>query len=164
MAFDSTAASPTANSYCSVAFADEYWQNRVGVQLWNDASTTNAMKEAALRQATSFLDSELWKGKKATAEQSLYWPRLYVVDRDGYLLDSSTIPDKIKMACSELAGELLVEDRTMDSGSTNIDELKIGPISFKFDNQSRHNPFSPLVKNLIEPYLIGNGFSPTVRT
>jgi hypothetical protein len=67
---------PDAESYASVADTDAYFAAR-GVDAWA-ASSPSSIKEAALRNATEYLEivyGASFRGQRANAEQALSWPR-----------------------------------------------------------------------------------------
>lgn len=85
---------PNADSYVSVEFADSYFSAR-GVSSW--VSLTNEQKEQALICGTDFIDNIYhWKGKKATTEQALRFPRVNLVDYEGQTIEG--IPTCLKQA------------------------------------------------------------------
>ena len=97
MALDNTAGSPTTDSYVSLADANAYHLAHGGAA-WDGPSVTDETKEAALRSAVRYLDNTYrgrWKGLRATATQSLAWPRRDVVDEDGFAIAASVIPKGI---------------------------------------------------------------------
>lgn len=152
--FNATVGDANANSFCTEAFANDYWASRLYGAKWLAASQTE--REQALQQATSVLDPLDWRGTRASAAQALRWPRLGACDQDGYLLTAIDVPRQIKQATAQLAGELLTEDRTADAGMVNLNQLKVGPIQMTFDDKSRLNGLSPIVKSLITPLLRTN--------
>ena len=82
-----------AESYQSVSAADTYFSN-VGNSLWTGST---AVKEAALRKATIYLDSTYqWQGSIFSLEQSLNWPRLGVYDYQGIIKFCNGYFNKIK--------------------------------------------------------------------
>lgn len=100
---------PGAESYVAVADCDTYHLNR-GNAAWTG---TDAVKESALRKAAAYLDGHYcnrFKGAKyQPLTQSMQWPRVEVVI-DGYLLDTTTIPQRLKDAQAELALIALTAD------------------------------------------------------
>ena len=90
MALTTTPGASDATSYASLTEAEAYMATLVHKDAWTEA--TDPAKEAALQQATRLLDTLTWKGRKATAEQALAWPRTGVTDRDGYEVDPAAIP------------------------------------------------------------------------
>lgn len=124
-----TPGATNANSYISVADATSYFGERLNVSAWTNADADD--KARALITATHRLDQERFQGTRAIEDQSLEWPRYGAVDRDGWLLDSDTIPTAIQRATCELALVLLSEDLLADSGLEAFAEVSIGPISVK---------------------------------
>lgn len=109
MALTTTGAS--ADSYLSIADSDTYATDHfIGTDLttWNGASTSD--KEAALRQATQFIDSNFrdrFPGRIRSESQALEWPRSGALDRSGRTLND--VPDIVKNATVELAKDRLVD-------------------------------------------------------
>src|SRR5690606_15846540 len=64
----------------------------------------DADKEAAIVRATFALDGKYrstFSGRKATAEQSLAWPRSEAYDANGFLLADDEIPANLERAVAE---------------------------------------------------------------
>lgn len=126
--------SSTAESYLSVADADIYWTNRGSPTTWDSATT--AEKEQALRIGTQYLDAKYhlrWLGSRSNEDQALDWPRSNVEDRDGYWIDSDSIPQALKNALAEAAYRHLLETNGLmpDVGTPGItqESVTVGPIS-----------------------------------
>jgi hypothetical protein len=83
-----------------------------GRAAWFAASTQE--REEALRVATRVLDELPWKGERATAHQSLEWPRKGVRRDDGAPITG--VPPEVKEALSFLAGAFLAGD-PLDAGT-----------------------------------------------
>lgn len=121
----------SADSYLSETDADTYHAN-MGNAAW--ATYATAAKEAALRQATSYLDRVYalrFPGIKGSSTQALEWPRSSAYDRYGYELASTAIPEAIKKATAELALRAAVGDLQPDQdrgGRVKRETAKIGPI------------------------------------
>jgi len=100
------------DSYISASDADTYASNYFisdDLSTWNNASTSE--KEAALRQATQYIDSKFrdrFVGIIQSTAQELEWPRSNAVDRSGRTLTGT--PSVVKNATVELAKERLVAD------------------------------------------------------
>ncbi len=97
-----------ADSYVTVDEANAYWFTRAlaNDQSWVDAESAD--KEAALRQATAFLDDAyVWNGTVVDGGQDLQWPRAGIYDRNGYPLPTNEIPSRLKRAVFVLAKEAL---------------------------------------------------------
>ena len=92
---------PSANSYVSLEYADEYMSN-TGKTAWADMSA-NA-KKAYLINATNYIDRTYskigWKGiKKYHRNQPLCFPRVELYDKDGFEVEG--IPEELKKAVCE---------------------------------------------------------------
>lgn len=127
MPFNATPGDAATNSYASLAEAEAYMLTLVHKDDWT--AGTDPTKEAALQQATRLLDTLTWKGRKATAEQALAWPRTGVVDREGYEVSATTIPAALRNACAEFAFRLLGEDRAADAGGLAPASLQVGSLN-----------------------------------
>lgn len=129
-----TAGAANANSYVTLANADQYHDDRVAVgTTWADASDNN--KTRALLWATMLLDDHYdWDGVVETETQKLNWPRNGLATVNGYNLDSDTIPSEIADATAEYARQLLVADRAGDSEveTQGLTGLKVGSIELNF--------------------------------
>lgn len=107
-----TAGAANANSYLSVAAADDLANLYLGALNWATASSDN--KGRALIMATRYLDELSFIGTKASTTQALLWPRSEAACGD-WSFTSSEIPQPIKQATFDLAEFLL--------GSGNSDAL-----------------------------------------
>ena len=119
---------PDANSYASVAYADEYHEMRLHRTIWPETGTDpDQIKERALIWATRIIDEKTdWPGTRFSRHQALQWPRYGVVDRDDFPYDSDVIPNWLKDAVSEMARTLIVEDRTAEDDTRGFSEIKVG--------------------------------------
>lgn len=122
-----------ANSYVSVADADQYHENASASTDWSGAE--ESVKEQALRLATQYLDAQYggrWRGTKASRDQALAWPRSYAYDDDDYLYDSDAIPQKLADAASELALRVIEGDTLLDDisepGIVKSESVTLGPL------------------------------------
>ena len=96
------------DTYLSVTDANSYWSNRNNAD-WSAAST--AEKEAALREATQYVDGAFNFIGNQIVTNVLAWPRDNVFIEDGnfagVVYDRLTIPPQVKNAVAELALEAL---------------------------------------------------------
>lgn len=96
------------DTYLSVTDADSYWSNRNNAD-WSAAST--AQKEAALREATQYVDGAFNFIGNQIITNVLAWPRdnAFVENGNfaGISYDNTTIPPQVKNATAELAAEAL---------------------------------------------------------
>lgn len=113
-----TPGATTADSYATLAAADAYHADR-GNAAWTGA---DALKEAALRRATAWLDgrySARWPGVRSFGrDQALDWPRGYAVDRDGYDINAAAIPAEVVHATCEAALRELVKPGSLSPDVT----------------------------------------------
>src|SRR5690606_13328470 len=80
---------PGANSYATLGAADAYHGDRANAA-WPLASQGD--REAALIRAGQYLNGLPWKGRKSGRANCMAWPRLGVVDDDGFPVDSADVP------------------------------------------------------------------------
>lgn len=126
-----------ANSYISVADADTYVADHGNESVWTAATT--AQKEAALRNATQYIDLQYgskFKSSKTNIDsgsrQALQFPRIAVTDDDGYLYDDDEMPDCLKHATVEAALRILAGDDllgVLDSATIQSESSSVGPLS-----------------------------------
>ena len=103
-----------ANSYVSVAGCDS-WQALRGSTTWPPAPASEddpnqAKKEGSLIQACDYLNGLAWKGSRPVAGRVMAWPRVGVVDSDGFGIAPNVVPINVPHAQCYLAG--LVYDGT----------------------------------------------------
>lgn len=144
-----------ADSYISVVDADTYFSNR-GATAW--AALTNSVKEQSLRKATvNYLDAVYngrWLGSRVSSDQVLDWPRQYVVF-EGFEVATTTIPDKLKYACAELALRSSSAELLLDEDQKIIRE-QIGPIDVTYQGGASQLTKYSVVEELLKPLLYAN--------
>jgi hypothetical protein len=122
-----------ADAYVSLATAATYASARA----WTDwAAAADATKEAAIREATVYLDTSYqWRGSIISTAQALAWPREGVTDAEGR--DITGVPARVRDACCELArqqlGAALVTSRT----EGEVQSLTAGSVSITYAKGSR---------------------------
>lgn len=143
-----------ANAYIDLAFALEHHTDRGNI-VWTHAGVTDAMREPAIIRASDYIDKRFgrrFRGQRKLLGQSMEWPRLDAFDDDGFLIDASAVPRKLKMACAEYALRALVlhvlapdaptivkpqdfgtdtyvREETINSGIVTQETVKVGPVS-----------------------------------
>ena len=150
---DATAGGTSANSYCTQAEAETYFEERLHTEVWDAA--TGDDKKAALVWARKIIDDRIqWAGYIADTSQALRWPRSGVVNQDGLSVDSDEIPQFLKDAQSELAALLIASDRTMESSTKGYKELGIGrgDIKIVFDKYDRTSVLPDVVWQMVRHY------------
>lgn len=116
-----TAGAADANAFCDVAYGDTFFEGVLNASSWTGASA--AEKAQAIVHATRVLNTYTYDGVKTTTVQALEFPRFSIVDRDGWLLDSATIPECVKRATSLLALELLKAGTNDPFAVTSQDDI-----------------------------------------
>ena len=139
-----TAKSASANSYCTLAEADQYHDDRPAVSTtWADASENNKLR--ALLWATKLLEALFtWTAYATTTTQALGWPRTGLLERIDVVLASDTVPEEIKNAQAEYARQLLVTNRAQDNDieAQGISSIKAGSVFLQF-TASQYNKVVP---------------------
>lgn len=162
-----------ANGLVSVEFVKNYWsqQMRDPAILYDDVTEQTDNIESSIVRASRYLsESFRWKGyrrKNRPKLQGLAWPRIGVVDREGYSIPDNEIPREIQWAASEIAWqEYNVPYSVTNPSYTPSDRVKserAGPVAVTYD-LSRTDPESvrPVllsVRDLIGEYLERGGVS-----
>jgi len=123
-----------ADSYATVAEADAYHATHLYASDWTSAVT--ATKEKALQMAARLLDGMpgAWTGAAAASDQALRWPRTGMLNIDGFSIDETEVPVRLKNAQAEFARQLIAGDRTGDNSivAQGITSLTAGPVSLSF--------------------------------
>lgn len=140
MALISTPGAVDANSYLSVAEADDYFSTRFQSSdtKWADLND----KEALLVTATGILETFKFGATRTTKEQALSWPRTGLYDHDGYTIANDSIPQKLKAAVCEVAlWYFTEEDRAAtDAEIDQLESSKVGPLDYKFKATAANFP------------------------
>lgn len=153
-----TPGASNANSYCTVAEATAYFESRLYRTTWEEAEVAD--QTVSLIWATRILDELYdWLGEKASETQALRWPRYEAEDRDGFILDSATIPTFLKNATAELAGAMLAKDRyaTRDEAQGGLSSVSAGSVSVSFDRFDRIELLPETVQQILAGYHTGSG-------
>ena len=148
-----------ANAYVSTADADAYHLARSNAA-W--AAATTGVKEAAILEATTWLNGQAWKGRKV-ASRTMAWPRADVVDGDGWTVAIDTVPEVVGMACAELAGEIVAGSDPLAVQDRAMSEMSVGPISISYEQGAAKAPTFPAVTALLRGLVYGSGTIRMVR-
>jgi hypothetical protein len=131
-----TAGAATANSYVTLARAEEIMEEVVHKADWSAAA--DATKNSALVQATRILDALVdWDGEKSATDQSLRFPRSGLYDREGEEVDDETIPADLERATTFLANELIKQDRTEEASMAGFKEIGLAGMKLVADRASQ---------------------------
>lgn len=167
-----------AESYVSAADCTTYHTNR-GNTAWTG---TDAVKEAALRRATAYLDGHYrarWKGCRVyPLTQALEWPRagVRIVDEQVYydvppsfydseysgFLAITTIPQRLKDACCELALRALSGDLAEDFTS-GVKREKVDVLETEYFQGAAPGTTYRIVDDLLSDFLKPAGTADVVR-
>ena len=146
----------TAESFVSVADADAR-HTALGNTAWTG---TDAVKEAALRRATQYMEQAYrssWKGTRVLRAQALSWPR-YGAVVDGYDLDSNYVPTEVANACADLALKALSETLAEDLTRGVVRE-KVGPLEVEYDRASPQSTRYRAIDMALSPFLKGGAMN-----
>jgi len=170
---DATVGSALANSYETLAEAATYFDERIPISPPWIASGDAAAR--ALITATRQLDAyaqpvrlymqgnggqpgyfmvrRQWTGTPASATQRLAWPRVGMFDRNGNAIPSTVIPQELKDAESEFAGQLLKTDTTLnlDQVTQGIRSVSAGSVSVSFKDTIIPQVVPDAVLNMMPP-------------
>jgi len=138
---------PTAETFVSVADANDYHtaMNNTG---WTG---TDAVKEAALRRATQYIDTRyIYRGERINLDQALEWPRAFY-ERDGRA-ETWPVPN-LTAACCEAALRALTDTLTADVSTDQVIEETVGPITVRYASKSGQTRI-PVVDDLLRKYVI----------
>lgn len=149
-----TAGDATSNAYCTLAFANQYHEDRPAAgTTWSAA--TDVQKNAAILWATKLMDALWeWTGYPTDAIQALLWPRGAMLKRNGWeYVDIHTVPTELQQATAEYARQLLASDRTGDSDieTQGVKGMKVGPVEFQFKDSVYAKAVPDIVVGLIPP-------------
>lgn len=147
-----------ANSYASVAEANDYFAGRLYATAWGGADTAD--KEKALVLASLAIDAQVrFYGGRLKQTQGLQWPRVECLDPDykaqtegEKFLPDDSVPLPIRQAACELAKELLTADRTVTENE-GINQVSLpGAFHVQFQPKDRRPILSRLVIGLVSRY------------
>lgn len=145
------------DTYLSVIDADTYWSNR-NDSVWSAAST--AEKEAALREATKYVDGAFNFIGYQVVTNVLAWPRdaAQVTQGNfaGVVYTNTTIPQQIKDAVAELALEALSARLapTLDRGGA-VKREKVDVIEVEYMDFAPSGKVYVFVSMLLKPLTVG---------
>jgi hypothetical protein len=151
MALDATSGGVSANSYCTEAQADTYHGDRLHSSDWTGATSPNQQK--ALKWATRLLDERVeWDGAIAATAQALRWPRSGLVDRDGRVVASDSIPVFLRNATAEFAQRLVETDLTTERDGLGLNRVQVDKLRVRFDKTDRRGIIPEVIRDMIRFY------------
>ena len=132
-------------SYCTIEYADEYFQNRLHAESWGQADEST--KEKALKQATRAIDRQLLRGRKTNPGQELAFPRH----------PDTEIPKEVQEACCEEALAILESGNSQRRKlqQEGVQSFSLGNMSETFAAGAGKGLLSQEAKELLRPWLLG---------
>jgi len=146
-----------AESYVDETDADAY-HAAFGHAAWTG---TSPEKEAALRQATQYIDTvgqKRWIGVRRESDQALDWPRTGAQDDDGYVRPWDEVPPEVIKATCEAAMRALTETLlpdVADNGTIASESKTLAVMSKSVSYLGGKNPLKryTIVEKLLAPLL-----------
>lgn len=145
--------------YGTLAGAKKY----LGVALSEAAAAWNALvdddaKEKTMVNATRLLDRQIWKGTAVGTpafDVVLQWPRAGATDRNGVVVDESTVPVAIEQATYELAALIALDPTVYTAASTgsNIQSLRAGPVGITYFRATNGTRLPSVLMDLIGQFM-----------
>lgn len=128
----------SANSYVSLAYADEYAKNR-NYDTWMEAP--EYVRAASIIKGMDYVDNMFdWRGRRKHRDQSLAFPRVDIFDDEHFNYDN-IIPEKLKKAICEAAFyaleqyTLFLENGLNDTNVGTFEKKLIAdPPTIEYDN------------------------------
>ena len=144
-----TLSSATANSYVTLAEANDYFETVPDSSTWTNK--TDDQKNRSLIAATRWIDTLSYYGSRCDNGQALKFPRNnYKIDN--VELTCTTIPNNIKYAQYELA-RALANDTSAITGTTgkdgNFSEVQLGDLQVKYNTDSQG---TGSINNILDVY------------
>ena len=144
-----TLSSATANSYVTLAEANDYFETVPDSSTWTNK--TDDQKNRSLIAATRWIDTLNYYGSRCDNGQALKFPRNnYKIDN--VELTCTTIPNNIKYAQYELA-RALANDTSAVTGTTgkdgNFSEVQLGDLQVKYNTDSQG---TGSINNILDVY------------
>ena len=135
-------------SYCTIEYADEYFENRLHAESWGQAD--DETKEKALKQATKTIDRQPLRGRKTNPEQELAFPRH----------PDTEIPEAVKEACCEEALALLERGNSQRHKlqQEGVQSFTLGNMSETYVAGAGRGLLSQEAKELLRLWLLGSVF------
>lgn len=140
-----------ANSYETLVEAQAYFDARLVMAGWDDADDQSVLLVMATRILNAYATGgrilvtpsngnpyyklrRQWSGTPATTTQALAWPRNGMFDANGNAIPNTVIPQALKDAESEMAGQLGTGDRTLDNDVIvqGLTSVRAGSVALSF--------------------------------
>lgn len=173
---NATVNDPAANSFLTLEEGQAYWETRLFSDPWDNSDDQEMALILATRTMVSmlaprrefvapaggqsgyFILHPTWTGLPATTTQRLPWGRIGMLDRNGNLLAGDVLPQELKDATAELAGQIK-EDSFLDNDVRvqGISSVSAGSVSVAFNNAALRIKMLPdIVLALLVPTWLTN--------
>lgn len=142
-----------AESYCTVAYADQYHEQRANTG-WSGLELVQ--KEAFLRRATEHMLAayrQRWKGSRVTSTQALDWPRMDV-EVDDFSVAADIVPVEVQKACAILALKAVNGELDPDPTAA-VKRKKVDVLETEYFEPTVPLRKHKIVDDLLKPYLSG---------
>ena len=180
---DSTPGGVNANSYETHGEANTFFANRIPLSppwvasglepyiitasrlLDNFARPFSRFFPGTGGQAAYYRIRQQWTGMKASPTQRMAWPRIGMFDQNNNPIDPTIVPQDLKDAVSEFAGQLLQGDRSLDNSVIvqGLNSIKAGSVALNFNQDIMPQVLPDAVLNLMpqswltdEQYVLAN--------
>lgn len=150
-----------ANTYADVVALTAYMSERGYVVDADDAA-----KSAAILRAMTYMEARPWKGAKVSREGSLEWPRVNVVDRNGYAVPADEVPPQVVKALCEAAYREIVTPGVLqpDQGRDNrLKSLKVDIIEMEWEPGVSAVPVVTIINDILRGLVYAGGVTKLVR-
>lgn len=168
---DATVGGVNSNSFETLAEAEAYFATRLPLSGWDEADDKNVLLIMATRVLSAlampfkqlilpqggapayYITRRTWTGAPASSTQRLPWPRTGMYDANGNAIPSNVIPQALKDAESELAGQLGLSDRTLDNDVSilGLTSIRAGSVALTFKDMVMAHVLPDMVWNLMPP-------------
>src|SRR5688572_30262693 len=138
-----------ANSYVTVAFADDYFAVDPNfLATWTALDAED--KEIYLAWATRIVDQKVrWRGTKTDEDSALRWPRTGAYDRDYILIEDDVIPLQLKELVCEFVKFLQQSDPTVSQEVSQIKREKLDVLEIEYQDGTSQSIYPPLFGQLV---------------
>lgn len=138
-----------ANTLVDLEFADDYFS---GHPFYGDAWAAllpETRKKVLSAGSFALSSAYVWRGVILRSEQIFAWPRVGVVDLEGRIIASDSVPLRVKQAVCETAFHLSRGDPFVSSSTESLESLKIDVIELKFSGSTSVRAVPPASHNLL---------------
>lgn len=138
-----------ADSYITLLAFQKFCDDRG----YNYDAYDDEVQEQKLRVATTYIDTIFrYKGSRSKVDQTLEFPRENCLDWSS--LPVIGVPQRVKLACAELAFKALSENLYQDQDrGGKVTSESVGPISVTYADDAPTGKVWQLAHNLLQPFV-----------